>query len=164
MSEAISAIDDWVAEPLFRDVWAMFHRLILAHSPAHPFVSFDEGIAAAEEGYILPLRRLALERLDIERWNETGSAMARFSNARSTPSNFRRAGEPCWRRGSRSCPGAAVRTRQPQSVCAAGFPKTRPREMLLANRTAEPVQAAHPHGVLSQPLAECASPIRVPEK
>lgn len=30
--------------------------------------------------------------------------------------------------------------------------------------TAEPVQAAHPHGVLSQPLAECASPIRGPEK
>lgn len=35
----------------FRDAYARFERLIVAHSPGHPFTTFDEGIAGAEEGY-----------------------------------------------------------------------------------------------------------------
>lgn len=65
----------------FRDAYARFERLIVAHSPGHPFTTFDEGIAGAEEGYKLPLRKKALALLQPDTWREDdvggGSILAR---------------------------------------------------------------------------------------
>lgn len=69
MTDAAADIDDRIAPTAFRDAFQTFERLIAAHDQGHPFSNFDEGVAGAEEGYKLPLRRKALGFLQPETWD-----------------------------------------------------------------------------------------------
>lgn len=68
LTDTTADIDDRIAPTAFRDAFQTFERLIVAHDQGHPFSNFDEGIAGAEEGYKLPLRRKALDFLQPETW------------------------------------------------------------------------------------------------
>lgn len=81
MIDADPQASDRISSSAFRDAYTRFERLIAAHAPEHPFTTFDEGIAGAEEGYKLPLRRKALTLLSLETWRQDevgdGSILAR---------------------------------------------------------------------------------------
>jgi hypothetical protein len=75
-----------VLEPgKFAEALARFHRLIAAHDNGHPFTTFHEGIAAAEEGYKPRLRKHAVERLASGDWSQaqigSGAILEQVINA-----------------------------------------------------------------------------------
>lgn len=57
-------------EGVFQDCFQRFRYLVAVNGGGRPFVSFNEGVAAAEEGYKLKLRDHALGILAAETWSE----------------------------------------------------------------------------------------------